>query len=99
MELAHPWKVEWGRREKEGEGVKKTKEREQKRERERSHINKNGTCGGETVPCSRTPPFFLKRGLPDHNGGLERKDKERGRERDRERERTGQSFDLAAAAR
>lgn len=29
-----------------------------------------------TVPCSRTPPFFLKRGLPDHNGGLEERDKE-----------------------
>jgi len=27
--------------------------------------------GGGSVPCRRTPPFFLKRGLPDHSGGLE----------------------------
>lgn len=34
--------------------------------------------GVDTVPCSRTPPFFLKRGLPDHSWGLVR---QRGRER------------------
>lgn len=28
------------------------------------------------IPWSRTPPFFLKRGLPDHSGGLGEGDKE-----------------------
>lgn len=56
--------------------------REREKEREITHVQYK-TRG---VPCRRTPPFFLKRGLPDHNGGLE------------EEEKTGQPFDHVAAA-
>jgi len=75
-------------------------ERESERGREEiTHITQCKTCRGETVPCRRTPPFFLKRGLPDHNGGLERKEEEgmKGGVR-KEKEKTGQSFDRVAAA-
>ena len=44
-----------------------------------------------TVPCSKTPPFFLKSGLPDHRGVLaerERQEREREREKERDRENT-----------
>ena len=99
--------------------VRQTKrERERKKDRTRLEITHThtlshtlihtveGFCGGETVPCRRTPPFFLKRGLPDHNGGLEKRreeqEEEGGEEAEEEegmrRENTGQSFDHVAAA-
>lgn len=89
MESAHPWRVEGGlglrRGEEEGD---RDRERggEGEGERNRREISHEQTCRGETVPCRRTPPFFLKRGLPDHNGGLEEREEEGMERGGRERE-------------
>lgn len=84
---------EWG-----GGERKRVRQREKERSRREITDTQYKTCGGETVPCRRTPPFFLKRGLPDHNGGLERKEEGMEGVREKEKVRTGQSFDHVAAA-
>lgn len=77
--------VESGEQERETR-VRQRKRKRKKRNRREITDTQCKTRGGETVPCRRTPPFFLKRGLPDHNGGLQRKEEE-GMEGVRERKR------------
>lgn len=51
---------------------------EGRRRSKKEMIRSMESAEGVTVPCRRTPPFFRKRGLPDHSGGLKKK-KDTGR--------------------